>query len=304
MPETQSPTRCRRELGTFLRTLRLGHGLTVEQVAGELRCSPSRVSRLETGQRSATFRDVRILCRLYGVSDETQLAHLRDLAHDGKQRAWWESYESSLSYFQPISPELRQTTRYEPPTHEAGRQRNTLSMIDEQVAARCPVCCRPDDGAAACSCCGWRFPSDDMHGPVILTTEAEFTAASVVVRRYGLPAAVRATGQVSNLNEVLLLQPADLARDDQVWPGHIKRTKAADDLDNPPVAVTRAEVCPALLHLTDGKMQAIAFVETGQGAISAQTTAVGPHYTRIGPSVVGRVSGPQCETSTRGAKAA
>jgi transcriptional regulator with XRE-family HTH domain len=47
----RSPTILRREPGALLRVLRKDAGLTVEQVAGRLLCSLSKVSRLETGQQ-------------------------------------------------------------------------------------------------------------------------------------------------------------------------------------------------------------------------------------------------------------
>ena len=65
---TGSPTVRRRELGATLRTLRLDRGFTVDQVAEHLECSPSKVSRMETGRRGATPRDIRDLCDLYDVS--------------------------------------------------------------------------------------------------------------------------------------------------------------------------------------------------------------------------------------------
>jgi transcriptional regulator with XRE-family HTH domain len=94
---TGSPTVRRRELGTMLRALRNGRGLTVEQVAVELMCSPSKVSRMETGQRGATARDIRDLCDLYGVADPAERARMAALAAEGKQQGWWQSYE--LDYF-------------------------------------------------------------------------------------------------------------------------------------------------------------------------------------------------------------
>ena len=48
--------------------------MTVDQVAEHLLCSPSKVSRMETGQRGATRRDIRDLCELYGVTDEERVA--------------------------------------------------------------------------------------------------------------------------------------------------------------------------------------------------------------------------------------
>lgn len=97
MPEVRSPTLRRRELGARLRSMRLDHGLTVEQVAEQLLCSPSKVSRMETGQRAATLRDVRDLCGIYGVTDQAEITRLMDLAREGKQQAWWQPYD--LDYF-------------------------------------------------------------------------------------------------------------------------------------------------------------------------------------------------------------
>jgi transcriptional regulator with XRE-family HTH domain len=92
-----SPTVRRRELGSLLRALRNERGLTVDQVAAELLCSPSKVSRMETGHRGATARDIRDLCTIYGVTDPAQQARLTRLAAEGKQQGWWQSYE--LDYF-------------------------------------------------------------------------------------------------------------------------------------------------------------------------------------------------------------
>lgn len=96
-PAGSSPTLRRRELGTLLRALRNERGLTVDQVAAELLCSPSKVSRMETGQRGATARDIRDLCELYSVTDPEERARMTRLAAEGKQQGWWQSYE--LDYF-------------------------------------------------------------------------------------------------------------------------------------------------------------------------------------------------------------
>ena len=76
----------------MLRALRLDRGFTVEQVAEHLLCSPSKVSRMETGQRGATPRDIRDLCELYGVSDAAERDRLVMLAKEGKQQGWWQSF--------------------------------------------------------------------------------------------------------------------------------------------------------------------------------------------------------------------
>jgi transcriptional regulator with XRE-family HTH domain len=41
-----------------LRDLRTANGLTVEDVAKELLCSPTKINHAETGARRATLRDV------------------------------------------------------------------------------------------------------------------------------------------------------------------------------------------------------------------------------------------------------
>src|SRR5216683_3973507 len=89
MAETGSPTLRRRELGVLLRKLRTDRGWTVDYVARHLVCSPSKISRMETGQRGASGRDMRDLCDLYGVGNE-QRRHMTELASEGKQRAWWQ----------------------------------------------------------------------------------------------------------------------------------------------------------------------------------------------------------------------
>jgi transcriptional regulator with XRE-family HTH domain len=95
VPGTSSPTVRRRELGARLRALRTEKGWTVEQVAEQLLISPSKVSRLETGQRGASARDIRDLSDLYGLGDDER-QRLTDLAAEGKQHAWWQPF--SLPY--------------------------------------------------------------------------------------------------------------------------------------------------------------------------------------------------------------
>lgn len=87
-PGSQSPTVRRRELGALLKQLRTQRGWTAEQVCERLRFSPSKMSRLETGRRGASARDINDLCDLYEVDDE-QRRRLLELASEGKQRGWW-----------------------------------------------------------------------------------------------------------------------------------------------------------------------------------------------------------------------
>jgi transcriptional regulator with XRE-family HTH domain len=87
-----SPTIRRRELGALLRALRTEHGLTAEEVTDRLLFSPTKLSRIETGQSGASARDIRDLCQLYDVTDPRELENLTTLAREGKQRGWWQDY--------------------------------------------------------------------------------------------------------------------------------------------------------------------------------------------------------------------
>ena len=106
VPAVGSPTVRRRELGTRLRSLRTDAGWTAEEVAGRLGVSPSKLSRLETGQRGASPLDIRRLCDLYGVDGE-QRSHLLELASEGKQRAWWQPLGLPYSTYIGLEAEAR-----------------------------------------------------------------------------------------------------------------------------------------------------------------------------------------------------
>jgi transcriptional regulator with XRE-family HTH domain len=86
-----NPTMRQRELAQRLRRLRARQELTVEQVAEQLLCSATKISRLETGARRASLRDVRDLCRLYKVSDQ-DAAELMGLARQARETGWWGQY--------------------------------------------------------------------------------------------------------------------------------------------------------------------------------------------------------------------
>jgi transcriptional regulator with XRE-family HTH domain len=94
--EAGNPVASRRELGASLQALRLERGLTVEQVAGHLMCSAGKVSRMESGFRSGTPRDVRDLCSLYGVPEGPQRDHLMDLARESRRQGWWQAYAPQI----------------------------------------------------------------------------------------------------------------------------------------------------------------------------------------------------------------
>ena len=65
--------------------------MTIEEVAERLLCSPTKISRAETGTRRASLRDVRDLCQLYGVG-EAEMAELMELAKMAREQGWWREY--------------------------------------------------------------------------------------------------------------------------------------------------------------------------------------------------------------------
>jgi transcriptional regulator with XRE-family HTH domain len=145
-----SPTVRRRELGANLRALRTDAGLTVEQVAEHLLCSPSKISRLETGHRGASARDIRDLCELYGVSDPERREHLAALAREGKGQGWWQPFDLpyatyvgleaaavAISDYEPgVFPALLQTSAYARAVHEGALPRLSQEMIDQRIETR------------------------------------------------------------------------------------------------------------------------------------------------------------------------
>jgi transcriptional regulator with XRE-family HTH domain len=150
VPEVRSPTVRRRELGAILRRLRNEKGLTVEQAAEHLLFSMSKLSRMETGQGIATPRDIRDLCELYGVTGEAERDHLTTLAREGKQQAWWQSYDLSYETYVGLEAEavvisafqssvvhgLLQTADYARAGHEGAMPRLDTEQIERHIEAK------------------------------------------------------------------------------------------------------------------------------------------------------------------------
>lgn len=85
------PTVRQRQLGMRLRAIRVDKNLSVDAVAKELECSPSKISRLETATRRPNPRDVRDLCKFYDL-DEATSAELVELAREAKEPGWWKQF--------------------------------------------------------------------------------------------------------------------------------------------------------------------------------------------------------------------
>jgi transcriptional regulator with XRE-family HTH domain len=139
----------RRELGALLRKLRADRNLKIADVARQLECSESKISRMETGQRGALARDVRDLCDIYGV-DSKMRDHLLELASEGKRSAWWQSLNLPYSRYVGLEaeasvisdyrldamPGLLQTADYAHAIVKAAVPRWVPQIVKERVDAR------------------------------------------------------------------------------------------------------------------------------------------------------------------------
>ena len=150
MAADRSPTLRRRELASQLRDLRHQSGRTVEDVAQEMLCSPPKISRIETGVRPASLRDVRDLCTIYGVDDSLR-ERLMGLAREAKQQGWWNKYEDIAidrligleieatqvsSYESCVIPWMFQTRDYARAVIRGSLPRIADHILDERVTAR------------------------------------------------------------------------------------------------------------------------------------------------------------------------
>lgn len=96
MVAAQGPAGPRRRLGAELRRLRAASSLNLDDVARELDCSTSKISRLETGKGIPKLPDVRELMRIYGVSSDVERNMLLRLVGDSRAQGWWEPYTEGV----------------------------------------------------------------------------------------------------------------------------------------------------------------------------------------------------------------
>jgi transcriptional regulator with XRE-family HTH domain len=145
-----NPTVRQRELGLRLRQLRLEKELSPEQVAEHLMCHVSKVSRIETGTRRASPRDVRDLCELYKVTGE-DAARLMELARQAREAGWWTTYSdlkltpyigleqeatAITSYVMYFMPPLLQTAEYARAIIKGIAPKIDPQILDQRVEAR------------------------------------------------------------------------------------------------------------------------------------------------------------------------
>jgi len=91
-----SPVVRRRRLAAELRRLRLAASKTLDDAAEHLECSPTKVSRIESGHVGARIQDVRDLADLYEVTGPEREA-LLDLVRQSRRKGWWYAYADMIS---------------------------------------------------------------------------------------------------------------------------------------------------------------------------------------------------------------
>ncbi|MEV7228360.1 helix-turn-helix transcriptional regulator [Polymorphospora sp. NPDC051019] len=150
MTERRSPTVRRRRLGAELRRRREDAGVTIEMVAERLRCSSSKISRIETGHTSATPRDVADMLGIYGVVGP-EGEELVQIAREARQKGWWHPYSTVLTgayvgleaaarsvraYEQQVVPGLLQTGDYAKAMIRSARPDITAEEVERRVRVR------------------------------------------------------------------------------------------------------------------------------------------------------------------------
>jgi transcriptional regulator with XRE-family HTH domain len=153
-PPGGGPTVQRILLGSQLRKLREGRGITREEAGYEIRASASKISRIELGRVALKERDVADLLTLYQVSEEAERAPLLALANAANVPGWWHRYGDLLAdWFQPylgleeaasiirtyqiqFVPGLLQTPDYARAVITAGDPDAPAAEIDRRVAMR------------------------------------------------------------------------------------------------------------------------------------------------------------------------
>lgn len=124
--------------------------MTVEEVSRALLCSAAKISRMETGARQAGLRDVRDLCRLYGV-DDAMTEDLMTLARQAREPSWWSQYKdlqlepfigfeqeavAITTYGMYYVPPLLQTEQYARSLIRAIQRKMDPDIVEQRVEAR------------------------------------------------------------------------------------------------------------------------------------------------------------------------
>ncbi|MFD6334443.1 helix-turn-helix domain-containing protein [Streptomyces niveus] len=155
--ESATPALCRLHLGNELRHLRQKAGLTSTQVVKKVYWSPSKLTRLETGENAVVEPvDVMALCLIYEADEETTEQLKGYAVVTKRKRDWWQSTEyrpvispgfraflgleatavALHNYESEFVPGLLQTEAYVRATHQNAHQGLSEEEIARMVAVR------------------------------------------------------------------------------------------------------------------------------------------------------------------------
>ncbi|WP_371548693.1 helix-turn-helix domain-containing protein [Streptomyces sp. NBC_00554] len=115
MAANSNPTVRKRRLGAELRRLRQASGLKSTEAAERLMVSQPKISHMENGRRTASPRDVRDLCAIYGVTDQQVIDSLMRMAKESGQQGWWNVYgDIPQSVYVGLEADAATVHAYEP----------------------------------------------------------------------------------------------------------------------------------------------------------------------------------------------
>lgn len=154
MASIQGPVMPRKRIAAELRRLREDAGRTLEQVAGELMISTSKLSRLENAQGSPQARDVRDLINYYKIDGTELAAKLTRWVRAAHRQGWWNDYSDAITgdldthiayeteasiarvYTIPALPVLLQTPEYARAYYQGNEPWRTTDELDALVELR------------------------------------------------------------------------------------------------------------------------------------------------------------------------
>jgi transcriptional regulator with XRE-family HTH domain len=131
MPRVTGPLGPRRGIANALKHLREESGKLLEDIAGDLMISTSKLSRLENAQGKPSPRDIRDLIRYYKIESTPLAGRLQRWVAAAQRPGWWTSFDDEVLegrldvhlayeadatveriYTLPFAPALLQTTEY------------------------------------------------------------------------------------------------------------------------------------------------------------------------------------------------
>jgi transcriptional regulator with XRE-family HTH domain len=163
------PTALRILLGTQLRRLREGRGVSARAAARAISGSESKISRIELGRTSVREVDIADLLDLYGVTDGAQREELLALACQANQPGWWHQYQDVLPSWVQAYVGLEESAE-------------SIRSYDTQFV---PGLLRTEDYAAAVIALG-DFSLDESERMVLLLKERQRKLASGRLRVWAI----------------------------------------------------------------------------------------------------------------------